>query len=197
MNTAVLILGPPGCGKSTIVRQVMSLYAASRRKIPGGVGNLPLGYDLVSADERKLCVIGNYDDEGRASYGMDVLDRWSHTLQEAISCAVRRPVVLMEDGIKRVGALSSPDGREFASKLHVVMMHVPRALCELGLSGRRKVHSDKFDRDVDGALKRAEKIRAYGASVTHEMSRAATLAKVRSLLGAPSGDAGLPRITWR
>lgn len=122
MPRRILILGPHGSGKSTLVRQVMSLYER-RTAILGGVGALPLGYRCEHLGA--LVVIGNYEETGRDQYGMHQFERYRSNFMSAITYATTASVmapVLMEGGLTKPRRLETDEGKKFCDGLLVIWL---------------------------------------------------------------------------
>src|SRR5690349_3575167 len=85
-HSIVHVLGPAGSGKSHLVRRVMSGYTGLK-VVDGGVGGLPLGYKMTTADA-SLLVLGNYEEDvGRARHGMTQFNRFRKDFDRALAKA--------------------------------------------------------------------------------------------------------------
>lgn len=115
----VLILGPYGSGKSTLVRRLMKPRAWTKRF---RTGHLPESYH-----SKDLVVFGNYEDTSRTRHGMGHLDRDPLAHELAMRHAVeesRRLPVVMEGGFSRFERLKSAHGQRFANETTAILLDV-------------------------------------------------------------------------
>jgi len=141
----VVVLGPYGSGKSTLVRRLMK--ARTWRKIYG-TSPLPMYYE--SPD---LIVYGNYETTSRMRHGMTAYDRDPFGFDEIMRRASESPKSgVMEGGFTKWERLWAGYGPEFAKTCRTVYinvdgMPVPRLGKSIG-AGTRDEYEYKIMRTV-------------------------------------------------
>lgn len=179
----VVLLGPLGSGKSTLVRRLMQLYK-ERTAVPGGVGHLPLGYKLARGEQR-LTVVGNYETTSRTRHGMSQFDRYYKNFDDALRLAVLSQPAIMEGSFTKPDRLWAGWGPQLAASTTVVY---------LGIDGSRTPRRgnewtpegiESYDLAV---RKSAEYLTTMGGKLELMTDREEALARVRILVGAPDGQ---------
>lgn len=197
MLPRILVLGPHGAGKSTLVRQVMSLYER-RLATPGGVGALPLGYELRHMSDVQalgvvggfattinvsgppaLVVLGNYEETGRDRYGMHQFERYQSNFVAALQHALLAKVpVLMEGGFTKPRRLATEDGKRFCAGLQIVWLSPDDSL----RCARTSVTREQWRRSNDVATSAASQMIKSGAEVWTTKDRQQALSWVCSVV---------------
>lgn len=196
----VQITGPAGAGKSTLVRRIMSQFT-ERRIVEGGVGALPMGYEL-SQDGRKIFVLGNYSNDGRARYGMAQFNRFAPDFEKALMVAVGKAEsevpVLLEGGFQRTGRLSTLTGQRYLKLVHLIVLAPTDAICQLSVMDRKNsdISLGQWERHKHDVMRVAEKIKASGAPRELLEDREEAFRRVCHLLGIGS-LAAVPESSWR
>lgn len=139
----VNIRGTSGCGKSTIVREIMKLYNGKISEF-GSIGGKsrkqPLGYTLVHEGHRPLWVAGHYE---TACGGCDTLP----TL-ECVYEQVRHYAEHDEHDVLYEGVIVTSDVRRVIElndekwPIFVVGLDVPIEDCMAGIQARRTARGD-------------------------------------------------------
>jgi hypothetical protein len=178
----VTILGPLGSGKSTLVRRLMSLYD-QKVVVPGGVGTLPLGYQLARGS-RHLTVVGNYDTTSRTRHGMGQFDRYYEDFDRALKLAVDRQPTILEGSFTKPDRLWAGVGPQFAKQTTVIYLSVtaeyePRR-------GREWTPEGVAIYELANR-KSAEYIKVMGGTLELYTDRESAFERARVLLGAPDG----------
>jgi len=188
MSIKILISGPRGGGKSTIVRQVMSLYSRSEM-LSGGVGGLPRGYRLLRINHipegegwsreqecGRLLVLGNYSTRLRDRFGMGVFDRYREDFLAALDYANRQPSpALCEGGFLHTKRIDTDQVREFCKELTIVWL-TPSDAAKCDVRHRRVDYGDVSRSNYERrAADVVNKLMKLGAEICEFTDREKTL----------------------
>lgn len=195
MSRKILISGPPGAGKSVIVRQVMSLYSRITT-LPGGVGGLPLGYTCEQIvqipvgeghhDEKivgRLEILGNYENTFRDHHGMHCTTRYRTDFLRALWYANKTShTSLCEGGFTHPRRMIGDIVEKFCAQCVVLWLDPPEAYDSAISQRRRTLDVDGYTMRTSAAAVTVDRMTQLGAQCEEINDRVACLRRVCELI---------------
>lgn len=180
-----LITGPSGAGKSTLMRRLMSHYD-SFVDIPGGVNGLPLMRIL----DKRLVVLGNYDDTRRARQGMTQFTKDDETFQLVMKMAMEQTLpVICEGGFQRPKRMHTETGRAFCRRTEIIYLDTDAKLCRDGLTSRGDFRSEESRLAHIKRLRRcADEMVLLGSKMTFLYDRDIAFKTMAEKINLPNPD---------
>lgn len=152
MSVKILVNGPAGGGKSTLVRRVMSVYHIVMIT-PGGVGGLPLAY-LCERDDHTLVVLGNYETHLRSHHGLSQFNRHPSAFDRCLSLAnTVDHDVLCEGSFLHSSRLYTPNGLAFCANATLLWLEPSDARRLATLRDRPQLSDAGYERHAHNAAR--------------------------------------------